>query len=146
MIVEQQEQHLGWERELESHKGAIIAWVESLTAFARALGGGGRVSTKSDARHVPMDAIWLDYSAMVSTSSSWSEWLNTHSRSLEERTTLLCLQETDLQVHELILAEELERGLCPPNEQDLPVELDEAHAHVRRTANDLATEAERLSW
>jgi hypothetical protein len=41
MIVEQQKQLLAWERELESHEGTIIAWEESLMAFAHVLGGGG---------------------------------------------------------------------------------------------------------
>jgi hypothetical protein len=49
-------------------------------------------------------------------------------------------------VHESILAEELERGLCPPNEQDLLAEQDEAHARVVWTADDQATKAEWLSW
>jgi hypothetical protein len=40
MIIEQQEQLLAWERELESHEGTIIAWEESLMAFAHVLRGG----------------------------------------------------------------------------------------------------------
>jgi hypothetical protein len=143
MIVEQQEELLAWERELESHEGTIIAWEESLMAFAHVLRGGAIV--ECDASHACVDAIWQDYSVHVSASSSWSKWLNALSWSLEERTALLCLQETDMKVHEVILAEGLEHGLCPPNGRDLPAELDEAHTHVRRTTDDIAAEAEWLS-
>jgi hypothetical protein len=51
----------------------------------------------------------------VSTSSSQSERLKVFSRTLEVRAALLGLQETDLKVDEAILAEELERGLHPPD-------------------------------
>jgi hypothetical protein len=43
------------------------------------------------------------------------------------------------------LAEELGRGLHPPNEQDPSAELDKVRAHVDRIADDRATEAEWLS-
>jgi hypothetical protein len=55
------------------------------------------------------------------------------------------LQETDLEVWEAILAEELGRGLHPPNEQDPSVELDKVRAHVDQIADDRAAEAEWLS-
>jgi hypothetical protein len=54
----------------------------------------------------------------------------------EEHEALLCLQEMDLEVHEALLAEELERGLHPPNGRDLPAELNEARTCVGRTADD----------
>jgi hypothetical protein len=88
VIVELQEQLLAQERELDSREGTIIAWEESLMAFACAL---GEASAEHDASHAHADAIRLDYYALVSASSSWSGWLNTLSWSLEEPTTLLCL-------------------------------------------------------
>jgi hypothetical protein len=42
----------------------------------------------------------------------------------------------DLEVCEVILVEDLERGLHPPHRQDLPAELDEARACVGRTTTD----------
>jgi hypothetical protein len=51
----------------------------------------------------------------------------------------------ELVVWEAILVEELERGLHPNAGRDLLPELEKAHAFVRWTANDSATEAERLS-
>jgi hypothetical protein len=56
---------------------------------------------------------------------------------------LLGMQEMDLGVHEVILAEELERGLCHPNGHDLLAELDETHARVHGIADDRAAEATR---
>jgi hypothetical protein len=64
---------------------------------------------------------------------------------LEEHQILLCLQETDLVVREAILAEELERGLHPPNGWDPSVELDKAPAHVDKIDGERAAEAEPLS-
>jgi hypothetical protein len=58
---------------------------------------------------------------------------------LEERQTLLCLQETDLEVQEAILAEELERGLHLPDAWDLLVELNKAHTHVDKINDERAT-------
>jgi hypothetical protein len=52
---------------------------------------------------------------------------------LEERKSLLCLQETDLEVREAILVEELERGLHPSARWDLLVELEKARTCVNRT-------------
>jgi hypothetical protein len=45
---------------------------------------------------------------------------------LEEHETLLYLHETNLEVREAMLAEELERRLCPFNRQNILVELDKA--------------------
>jgi hypothetical protein len=64
---------------------------------------------------------------------------------LEEQTTLLGLQEADLEVREAILVEEREHSLHPPNGWDLPVELEKVHARVDQIGDDHATEAERLS-
>jgi hypothetical protein len=55
---------------------------------------------------------------------------------LDERAILLGLREMDLGVREVILAEELECGLCHPNGRDLPVELDETHVRVHGNADD----------
>jgi predicted transcriptional regulator len=81
----------------------------------------------------------------VSAFSSWSGWLNTLSWTLEQCPTLLGLPDTDLEVHEAILAVERECGLHPPDARDLSVELDKARASVNRMAVDRAVEAERLS-
>jgi hypothetical protein len=51
----------------------------------------------------------------------------------------------DLEVREVILAEELERGLHPPDGRDPSVDPDKAHTHVGRVDGERATEAERLS-
>jgi hypothetical protein len=64
---------------------------------------------------------------------------------LEECQTLLYLQETDLEVREAILAEELERGLHPLDRRDPSVDLDKAHTRVGRVDGERATKAERLS-
>jgi hypothetical protein len=45
--------------------------------------------------------------------------LNALSQTLEECMALLGLQETDLEVHEVILAVELERGLHAPDGRNL---------------------------
>jgi hypothetical protein len=81
----------------------------------------------------------------VSASSSQSEWHKALRRTLDERATLLGLQEMDLGLHEAILAKELERGLCHPDGCDLPVELDETRARVRGIVDDRATKAGQLS-
>jgi hypothetical protein len=51
---------------------------------------------------------------------------------LEECQILLCLQETDLEVREVILVEELEHGQHPTDGQDLSAEPDKFHARVDR--------------
>jgi hypothetical protein len=59
---------------------------------------------------------------------------------LEEHQILLCSQETDLDVQEAILAEELACGLHPPDGRDLTAELEEIHVCM-----DGINEAGRLS-
>jgi hypothetical protein len=49
----------------------------------------------------------------VCASSSWSRHLTDLEQTLKERQTLLFLHETDLEVREVILAEELECGVHP---------------------------------
>jgi hypothetical protein len=100
----------------------------------------------SDASRARTDAVWWDFSTQVCASSSQSRWDNDLDRTLEECQTLLCLQETVLEVWEALLVEELERGLHPPNKRDLSVELDKAHAHVDRIDGERATKVERLPW
>jgi hypothetical protein len=112
MIVELQEQLLAQEGELDSREGTVVAWEESLMAFACAL---GEVSTECDASRARATATLWDYSIHVSASSCQSKWLKAFSRMLEEHTTLLGLQEIDLEVCEAILAEELDYSLCHPN-------------------------------
>jgi hypothetical protein len=66
-------------------------------------------------------------------------------QALEECQILLGLQETDLEVREVILVEELEPVLHPPNGQDLLAKLDKAPARVNRIDVQRTAEAERLS-
>jgi hypothetical protein len=81
----------------------------------------------------------------VSVSSSWSEGLKALARMLDERADLLGLQEMDLEMCEVILAEELECGLHPLDGHDLPMELDESRAWVDGIADDCVVEVGRLS-
>jgi hypothetical protein len=52
----------------------------------------------------------------------------------------------DLELREVILLEELERGLHPPDGRDLSAELDKTHARVDRIDSEYAAEDEQLSW
>jgi hypothetical protein len=99
-----------------------------------------------DASRARATATQRDYSAQVSASSSQSERRKAFRRTLEEHAALLGLQEMDLEVHEAILAEELERSLHPPDGRDPSVELDKVYVCVDQIADDHATEAEQLSW
>jgi hypothetical protein len=60
VIAELQEQLLSQERVLDSREGAVIAWEESLTALACAL---GEASTERDASRASADVVRRDYSA-----------------------------------------------------------------------------------
>jgi hypothetical protein len=64
---------------------------------------------------------------------------------LDEHAILLALQETDLGVHQAIMARELVHNLRHPDGCDLPAELDETHVWVHGTAGDEATEEGWLS-
>jgi hypothetical protein len=86
-----------------------------------------------------------DYLAQVSTSSSRSKWCKALHRGLDERTALLGLQETDLEVREGIMAEELEHGLHHSYGHNLLMELYNACTRANEIAGDQAVEAERLS-
>jgi hypothetical protein len=79
------------------------------------------------------------------TSSSRSKQFIGLNRTLEECQILLCLQDTDLEVQEVILAEEQERDLHPPNRWDLSVEIEETRASVDGIMGETASEAEQLS-
>jgi hypothetical protein len=59
---------------------------------------------------------------------------------LNEGASILSLQETDLGVQKVILAMELEHGLCHPDGRDLSAELDKTHAQPHGIADDRATE------
>jgi hypothetical protein len=141
VIDELQEQLLALERELDSQEGTVVTWEEGLTTFAHVL---GEASTEHDASSAHADVIRCDFSDQVRTSSTRSGRHNTLSRIVEECAALPCLQEIDLEVCEVILEEELEHGVHPPDGQDLSVELDRAYVSVDRFANDCATEAMRL--
>jgi hypothetical protein len=135
VITELQEQLLAREKELDSQEGTVVVWKESLMALARAL---REASAERDASHACADVIQWDYSAQVNAFSSWSGRLNDLSQTLEERATLLGMQE-------VISAVELECCLLPPVGQDLSAELDKAPTSVNRTADDRAAKAEWLS-
>jgi hypothetical protein len=51
----------------------------------------------------------------------------------------------NLEVWQEILSEEPERGLHPSDGRNMSVELDEAHARMKRINDECAAEAERLS-
>jgi hypothetical protein len=55
------------------------------------------------------------------------------------------MQETDLEVREAILAEELEHGLHPTEGWDLSMEQDKARVSVDKIDGERAAEAEQLS-
>jgi hypothetical protein len=73
-----------------------------------------------------VDAARWEILAQICAYSSWSRQLKDLGRTLEEHETLLYLHETNLEVREAMLAEELERRLCPFNRQNILVELDKA--------------------
>jgi hypothetical protein len=87
-------------------------------------------------------------------SSSRSKQLTDLDQMLKERQILLCqmleadlnwMLEADLEVCDVILADELERGLHSSNGWNLSVELDKAHALTDRITNERTGEARRLS-
>jgi hypothetical protein len=55
---------------------------------------------------------------------------------LDERAALLGLQEMDLEVHEVIVVEELERILRRSDRRDLPTELYKAHVQANEIVGD----------
>jgi hypothetical protein len=128
--------------ELDSREGTIIVWAESLMAFTHVI---REARAGRDASCAQAGFIQRDYLAHMSASYSQSERHKALRRTLDERATLLGLQEMDLGLHEAILAKELERGLCHPDGCDLPAELDETHARVRGIVDDRATKAGQLS-
>jgi hypothetical protein len=128
--------------ELDSLEGTVVAWDESLTTFTRVL---GEACMGHDASSTHAGATRRDYLTQASASSSQYEWHKALRWTLDERVTLLCLQEIDLRVCEVILADELEHGQRHHDGHDLPVELDDAHAQVHGIADDQATEAGWLS-
>jgi hypothetical protein len=64
---------------------------------------------------------------------------------LEEHQILLTLQEVDLEVREVKLAEEKARGMHPFDGWDLLVELVELRAHMAGVEDECAAEAGKLS-
>jgi hypothetical protein len=63
---------------------------------------------------------------------------------LEECLILLCLLEMDLEVREVILAEELEHVPHPIDGRDISAELDKARERADKIDFEHAAEAERL--
>jgi hypothetical protein len=92
-------------------------------AFTHAL---GEVCSGHDVIRSHTNAIWRHYLAQVNTSNSQSDWRIALHRSLDERAAHLGLQETNLEMREAALVEELEHGLRRPDVLDLLTELDEA--------------------
>jgi hypothetical protein len=64
---------------------------------------------------------------------------------LEEHWNLLCLKEVDLELHEVILVEELDHGLQSSDRQDLSTELQKAHVRVHGINDEHVAKARRLS-
>jgi hypothetical protein len=119
--------------ELDSREGAVITWEQSLTAFAHAL---EEEHAGRDASCAHAGAALQDYLALVSASSSQFERHKALRRTLDERATLLGLQEMNLGVREATLSEELESGLHHPNRRDLSAKLDETCARVHGIADN----------
>jgi hypothetical protein len=96
----------------------------------------GEAHAGRDASRAHGGAVQHDYLAQVSTYNSESEWHKALRWTLDEHVILLGLQEMDLGVHKVILAEELVCSLHHPDGHDLLVELDETHARVHGMAGD----------
>jgi hypothetical protein len=99
------------------------------------------VRLERDASHVQVMAAQQDYLAQTHAFSSLSKQLIGLSRALEDRQILLCLQEMDLEVREVMLAEEQACGLHPHNGRDLSVEIEGISARVNGIGGECATEA-----
>jgi hypothetical protein len=111
-------------------------------AFERAL---GKVIMECDVSRIRAEVVQQDIFTQARISSSRSKHLTDLNRALEECQILLCLQETDQEVQEAILAEEQEHGLHPPDGQDLSVELDRTRTHADRVNGERDIEAGQLS-
>jgi hypothetical protein len=112
VTVKLQEQLLAQEREMESRESTIIMWEDGLVAFRCAL---GEACIEHDVERAQAESVLWDFLAWEHTSSSQSKQLHHLSRTSKERWILLCLQEMDLEVQEVILAEEQAHGLHPFN-------------------------------
>jgi hypothetical protein len=108
-------------------------WEESLLLSASAL---REASAGCDTSHAHMGATRRDYLAQVGTSDSRSEWRKSLHQGLDECPTLLGLQEMDLEVHKVIVAEELECSLRHLDRSHLPIEMYRAHARANKIAGD----------
>jgi hypothetical protein len=69
-----------------------------------------------DASRACANAVQRDFFSHAHASSSRSKQLTDLGRALEEHQILLCLQQTYLEVQEVMLAEELEHVLHPLNQ------------------------------
>jgi hypothetical protein len=142
VVADLQEQLLDRERELDSQKGAIIAWEESLLVSARAL---RETSAGCEASRAHIGAAQCHYLAQVGASGSQSERRKALHQGLDDRVALLGLQEMDLEVCVAIVVEELERSLRYLHRRDLPVKLYKARTRANEIASDRVAKAERLS-
>jgi hypothetical protein len=111
VIVELQRQLLAQERELDNREGVVNAWEVGLMNFAHAL---EELRAEHDASRACMDDIWQNFPTQVCASSSRSSQLTDLGRMMEECQTLPYQREIDLEVWEVILAEELERACILP--------------------------------
>jgi hypothetical protein len=80
----------------------VVAWEEGLATFARML---GEVRVERDTCHVHANDVQRDFFAQARASSSRSKQLTNLGQTLEECQVLLSLQEVDLEVREVILAD-----------------------------------------
>jgi hypothetical protein len=144
VAVELQGQLHARERGLDSWDGAIVAWEDGLAAFEHAQ---GKVRIESDASCIQVEAVQQDFFAQTCASSSRSKRLISLNGTLEECHILLCLQEMDLEVQEVILAKEQARGLHPTDGQDLSAKQEESRVCVcvDGIKGERAIEAEQLS-
>jgi hypothetical protein len=123
VTIELQGQLLAREKELDSREGVVVTWEEGLVVFMRAL---WELHAGHDTSRVHADAIQWDFFAQVCTSISRSKQLTNLGWALEERQILLSMHEADLEVHETMLEEELERGMHSSDGWNLSAELDKA--------------------
>jgi hypothetical protein len=104
----------------------------------------GRACIEHNVERTQAEVVWQDCLARTRASTSSSRHSINFSRMLEEREILLSLHETDLEVREVKLAKEQERGLHFFNVRDLLVEVEELHARVAGVEDECTTEVGKL--
>jgi hypothetical protein len=117
-------------------------WEDGLAASECAL---ERVCLERDAERVQAETTQQNYHAKMRASGSRSKHSINLNRTLEERQVLLCLQETDLEVQEVMLAEEQACDLHPFNRRGLSAEEEGLHTCMDEVEGERATEVGQLS-